>query len=439
MSLVKKYFPLFLSCISVALYASDSHISQDERIRHNAMREYFLRPYDKREPHNFWDRKYMTGDWGDVRHSMAEVGVTIEGSYVTDLLANVAGGKARGFAYTGSYGLSMRSAIGDSGFHFFGSAAWRTGTNLSERKIDNQFPVSQIFGSETVRLVNLCVFQHLFNERLIIKAGRISGGDDFLCSPLYWQFVNNAFDGNPIAIFFNIPFTAYPAGTWGILVEGRPWKQLSMKFGCYNANSKIQQNKYHGVNFTFASTEGVVWISEWCALINQGFHDRGMPGNYKVGAFYLTGTKHKFLGGKEKGDPGFYFLFDQMILRHGDAKSKRGLTPFVSLFFQPKDRNTFPFFVDGGLVYRGPFEARPNDAASIGVAYGKYSSDLAKSEANLRQLPQHGETVLELNYWIQVNQWFYVMPDFQYIIHPKGTEKYNNAWVIGAQIGLDQW
>jgi len=439
MSFIKKYLFLFCFLFSLTLYASDSRMSQSANIRHNAMREYFCLPYDERAPHDFWNRKYMTGDWGNGRHLMAEAGVTIGSSYVTDLLTNVAGGKSRGFAYTGSYGLSMRSAIRDSGFHFFGSASWRTGTNLSARKIDNQFPVSQIYGSETVRLVNLCVVQRLLNDRLVLKAGRISGGDDFLCSPLYWQFVNNAFDGNPIAIFFNIPFTAYPAGTWGVFVEGKPWTQFSMKFGCYNANSKIQKNKYHGVNFTFGSTEGVVWISEWCALINQNPGDHGMPGNYKVGAFYLTGTKEKFLGGKEKGDPGLYFLFDQMVLRHGDAGSKRGLTPFVSLFFQPNDRNEMPFFVDGGLVYRGPFASRPNDVASFGVAYGKFSTDLAKSQSDLHQLPQHGETVLEWNYWIQVNQWFYVMPDFQYIIHPKGTEKYNNAWVIGAQIGLDQW
>lgn len=436
---MKKTFFFSFCLLGIFLYASDGRISQEQRIRHESMRKYFELEYQQNEPQDFWNRRYMTGDWGGLRHKMADVGITIGSSYVTDLLANVAGGKARGFAYTGSYGLSFNSRFGDSGLEFFTSACWRTGTNLSQRKIDNQFPVSQIFGSETVRLVDLYLIQYLFEKRLIIKAGRISGGDDFLCSPLYWQFVNNAFDGNPIAIFFNIPFTAYPAGTWGAMVEGKPWNWLSAKFAVYNANSEIQQNKYHGVNFKFSSTEGVVWISEWCVLVNQGPHSHGMPGNYKVGGFYLTGTKEKFLGGKEKGDPGLYFLFDQMVFRHGGHESRRGLTPFVSLFFQPKDRNQFPFFVNGGLVYRGPFAARPHDTASFGVAYGRYSTDLAKSQSLRHELPQHGETVLELNYWVQVNQWFYVMPDFQYIIHPKGTEKYNNAWVVGAQIGLDHW
>lgn len=427
----------FLCCLA-GLYASDHRISQSERLRHDTMRQYFLLDKNQEGPQNFWDRKYMTGGWNDLRHSLAEHGITIAPSYVTDLLGNPVGGKEQGFAYTGSFGLSFNKRFHDTGLEFFVSAAWRSGTNLSERKIDNQFPVSQIFGSETARLVDLYLIENLFDKRLVLKAGRICAGDDFLCSPLYWQYVNNAFDGNPIAIFFNIPFTAYPGATWGAFMEGKPWTCLSAKFGVYNANSRIQKNKYHGMNFTFKSTDGVVWITEWCYLLNQDKGDHGMPGNYKVGAFYLTGTKSKFLGGKEQGDPGFYVLLDQMIYRHAD-NPKRGLTPFISLFFQPKDRNTFPLFIDGGLVYHGPFASRPHDIAAFGVAYGKYSSDLAKSEMRKHETAQNAETVVELNYWIQVNQWFYVMPDMQYIVRPKGTDNHPNAWVIGAQIGLTDW
>jgi porin len=164
-----------------------------------------------------------------------------------------------------------------------------------------------------------------------------------------------------------------------------------------------------------------------------------MPGNYKVGAFYLTGSERKFSGGHQQGDPGLYFLFDQMVYRKGGPKSDRGLTPFISLFFQPKNRNLFPFFMNGGLVYKGPFDKRPDDVATCGVAYGRYSSDLARVQSQRHETPQNAETVLEANYSIQITPWFYIMPDVQYIIHPKGRTTDPNALVLGAQIGLTQW
>lgn len=427
------YFPL--------LFSGDHSFSQNSRKRHKEMREYFLKKPSETNPHDLAHRKYMLDSLGGRRNKLADLGATIDSSYVTNLLGNPVGGKARGFAYTGSYGISLNvnlSDIGLTGLEFFTSTAWRTGTSLTKKKIKNQFPVSQIYGSETIRLVELYLIENLFDERLTLKAGRLCAGNNFLSSPLYWQFVNNAFDGNPIAIFFNIPFTAYPNATWGAYLSGKPWKWLFTQFAVYNANSKIQLNKYHGANFTFSSTNGVVWISELWFLVNQEPNDRGLPGHYKVGAFYLTGSEKKFLGGEQKGDPGLYFLFDQMIYRKKGSKDL-GLTPFISIFFQPQNRNLIPLFINGGLVYKGLFDSRPDDTATIGFAYGKYSTDLVKVEKTAHLTPQNAETVLEANYWIQITPWFYIMPDVQYIIHPKGKSNVPNALVLGAQIGLSQW
>lgn len=436
-----RFFFFTLSLFSISfIYGADSRFAQDARRRHEELQQFYGGPEEPGH-RTWWEYHHMLGGLGGLRRDLARKGVTFDASYVTDMQANPIGGKARGFGYVGSMGASINvdfTPSGIDGLNFYTSGSWRTGTNLSERKIDNQFTVSQLYGSQTVKLVCLYLLQNLFDKRLILKAGRISAGDDFLCSPLYWQYVNNAFDGNPVSIFFNIPFTAYPNATWGAFVEAKPWKRLSTKFAVYNANSNIGKNKYHGFNFTFSSTNGVVWITEWCLLVNQEKEDHGMPGNYKVGAYYLTGSEKKFSGGSEKGDPGLYFLFDQMIYRHGGSKSDRGLTPFISIILQPKNRNLFPFFANGGLVYKGPFESRPKDTAAFGVVYGSYSSDLNKVQRQTGQPVQTAETVLELNYWAQLNHWFYIMPDLQYIIRPKGLNT-PNAFVVGAQIGFDPW
>lgn len=433
-----RYFILFL-CATFSLFCGDHRFSQNSRARHEELQRYFELKTDERKFDHWWDRHYLIEDIGGRRHKLALKSVTVDSSFVTNLLGNPIGGKSQGFAYDGSYGLSINIDYTDrglTGFNIFSSMCWRTGTNLSTRHIDNQFTVSQIWGSETVRLSELYARETLFNNRFTMKIGRLCAGNDFLSSPLYWQYVNNGFDGNPVSIFFNIPFTAYPNATWGVYLEGKPWKRLSTKFAVFNANNKIQQDKYHGVNFTFKSTNGVVWITEWCALINQEKEDRGMPGNYKVGFYYLTGNKDKFSGGSIKGDPGLYFLFDQMLYRQGGPKSDQGLTSFISIILQPKNRNLFPFFANGGLLYKGLFPGRPKDTASFGFIYGKYSSDLAHEESLKGKQKQSAEAVLELNYWAQLTRWFYITPDIQYIIRPKGVNT-PNALVIGAQIGVD--
>ncbi len=431
----------FFLLLTLSFYGSDHRISQSARYRHESMLLYFQQEESKKEAVSFWNRKYMFDNWSHYRNKLADLGVTVDSSFVTDMQGNPSGGKSQGFAYAGSYALSLNidfTQAGLSDFHLFTSAVWRTGTNLSRDKIDNQFTVSQLYGSQTVRLDCLYLLKYFLDKRLSFKAGRLNAGDDFLCSPLYWQYVNNGFDGNPVSIFFNVPFTAYPKATWGAYAQGKPWEWLSIKAAVYNANSKIQANKYHGTNFTFASTNGVVWITEWQALVNQGKESHGLPGNYKVGFYYLTGSTHKFSGGFEKGDPGFYLLLDQMIYRKGGPSSDQGLTPFVSLISQPKDRNKFPFFVNGGLVYKGIIPGRTQDTASFGFVYGKYSEDLARAERAQGKQGPTAETVLELDYWVQITPWFYIMPDIQYIIRPKGLNT-PNALVLGVQIGLDQW
>ena len=44
--------------------------------------------------------------------------------------------------------------------------------------------------------------------------------------------------------------------------------------------------------------------------------------------------------------------------------------------------------------------------------------------------------MLEFDYRIQVNKWFYAQPLLQYIIRPNGTGLVENATVLGFQLGV---
>src|SRR3990167_9023955 len=344
---------------------------------------------------------YMTGDWNGRRTTLFEEGITFASSYVNDILGNVSGGEARGVAEAGSFGIVMNVDLGKCS-HFEGlrlavSATFREGSNLSSKKIGN-------------------------------------------------EFVSSGFDGNPAAIFYNTPFTDDPIATWGFVLQYKFWKRIVAKIGIYNANEDVEKNRYHGFNWSFHSTDGALFIGELAVQINQTTGDSGYPGNYRVGAYYFTGTeKEKFLGGMAHGNYGYYILLDQMIIRHGEMGSDRGLIPFIALLFAPEDRNIMPFFLSSGLVYVGPFSARPDDSMNLGFAYGKYSPNMRKAQQqakNFRLLgpfgnrPQNFEALIEFNYWFKVNPWFTITPDIQYIINPSGFGTIPNALVIGVQVGF---
>lgn len=388
-----------------------------------------------------------SGDWLERANKK---GVDIYSYYYLELAGNPIGGKSQGVGNAGSLGFAMRLDLDKlaaiNGLSFFTSVIFRSGESLSAKHIDNQFSVTQLYGGETIRLNELYLEETLLDGDCNIKAGRLTGGNDFLASPFYCEFVNNAFCGNPISIFFNTPFLAYPFSTWGAYLDFKPHPDLLLKFAVYNDNVNVVRNKYHGVYFPFKSTKGVMWISEWVYLLNQRKGSRGYPGNYKVGAYYITGTVPKFEGGSHKGNDGFYLLFDQLLYREGGVGTTQGLSAFSAFLFAPKNRNEFPFFLTSGLIYKGIVPSRKDDYLSFGVGYGAYSEDLRRVQRRAQETgmtgifgdrPQNFETVLELNYWYRFNKYLALTPDVQYIINPKGFGTIQNAFVVALQISID--
>lgn len=389
----------------------------------------------------------LDADW---HLKLQEQGVNVAASYYIELAGNPSGGQAQGFANAASLGcalgLDFEKLIHIPGLSFFSSALFRSGSNLSANKIDNQFPVTQLFGGETIRLNELYLKQSLFNGNFHFKAGHLTGGNDFLSSPFYCEFISNAICGNPISIFFNAPFLAYPFSTWGAYMDFKPMDNLLLKFAVYNDNLGIKANKYHGCNFTFKSTAGVMWMSEWVYFLNQSMKDTGNKGNYKLGGYYQTGQKNLFNGGSQTGNYGLYALFDQMLYRKNGPGTSQGLTMFGSFLFSPPNRNRFPYFFDLAFIYKGLFPGRNSDYLSLGVANGSYSSDLRSVQRQARSSgipsvygdqPQSSETILELNYWYRFNKWFALTPGMQYVINPKGYGTTPNAFVLEMQISID--
>jgi porin len=393
-------------------------------------------------------RDHLMGDWYGTRTWLEDRGIVPTLTFVTNALGNPSGGKEQGFTTANDLGLELNCNLEElgvlEGASFQISMSYRFGGSLSANYIHNVFTVQQVFGSETFWLGNLAYVQKLFDDRVEFRLGRIATGDDFLVSPYNYVFVQSGFDGNPVGIFFNSPgMTTYPNDTWGALVKVRPTARTYIMGGVYNGDPSIRDNSNHGVDF---SMNGPLFaIGEIAYQPNSLPGDRGLIGNYKAGFWYDNSPFTDFnTGGFNRGNWGFYTLFDQVLVRFGEPASHRGFGVAGSFLTSPDQSiSQMPYFFTAALVARGMFPSRPRDIVGLGVVYGRFSSDLQDSQRQAQQLNrdvgvQQQETVVELTYRLALlKSALLFQPDLQYVIRPGGTSRISDALVLGAQVAVD--
>jgi porin len=216
-----------------------------------------------------------------------------------------------------------------------------------------------------------------------------------------------------------------------------------------------QQCNRYGTTFSFSG--GALWMGELQYAINQGKDAVGLPGVYKLGAWYATADFNDLHYGLDasgtqvslgvdsnatplthKGNSGIYGVADQMVWRGKESS----LNLFLRGGFAPSDRNLVSYYVDAGAGLKGPLPGRPDDTLTFGVAYAKISKDIAAVDQDTvpAVVVRDYEAVFELNYALQVAPWWTVQPDLQYIVHPNGgqnpndpTQRLGNAFLAGIR------
>ncbi len=331
-------------------------------------------------------KEHLLGDWYGARTSLEDHGVTPTLTLVTDALGNPIGGVRQGFRGASNLGLNLvfdlEKMFGLAGGSFDISFSERFGESLSRDDIGNVFNVQQVFGGQTYRVVHVAYQQQLLNDRVEMRVGRIAAGDDFLVSPYNYAFVQNGFDGNPVGVFFNAPgMTAYPTATWGGLVKVRPTERAYVMAGLYNGDPSIGGNKHHGADWSMAGP--LFAIGEAGYQVNGLPGERGLIGNYRAGFWYddsqftdFTTVARGFTPRVAPGNWGVYGLFDQVLVRFGEAGSYRGFGITGSVLVSPDQSvSQMPFFSTAGFLVRGLFPSRPTDVGGFGVVYGRFSAD----------------------------------------------------------------
>ncbi|HSC34101.1 MAG TPA: carbohydrate porin, partial [Thermodesulfobacteriota bacterium] len=308
---------------------------------------------------------------------------------------------------------------------------WAFGENLSAKDIGNFFTVSNDFDGKFIGIYQLFIETNLWKDRFTFAVGRMGIGDDFSTAGVFGIYVSAVVNANPISLTYNIPaYLSNPDAALGARLRVKPSRDFYIAAGVYNADPDAAVNQRVSIDFDFTFNDGVILISEIGYTPGRSAGSAGLPGDYKVGAYYDTGEFNELADSENtrEGNYGLYLITDQMIYRE-PGKEGQGLTLWAAATYAPEEEiNVFPFFIASGFAYKGVFTGRDKDVAGFSFAYGKLSRHLED---------QDYEIGIEGTYIFQVTPWLGLQPDVQLIVHPGGSGSIPDALVAGMQLLVD--
>jgi len=423
---------------------------------------------------SIWDQETLTGDWGGARTALKEKsGIDITLTYINEVLGVVSGGLARRSSYEGRFEFSVDADL-QKLTGWSGASTHVTVYNIhngGRTAADNVGSIadpSNIDALSTTRLFTAWFQQNLAGDTISLRVGQLAADDEFIISPTAGGLINGTFGwAGILAANMTNGGPAYPLATPGARLALKPSDELTVLAAVFsgdpagsNCIGNPQACNRHGTTFSFSG--GSLWMGELQYAINQTKQSIGLPGVYKLGAWYATADfadQHFGLNGagaivsladptvaaplNRHGNGGVYAVADQMVWRMG----ARSLNLFARGGLSPSDRNLVSYYVDGGAGIKGLLPSRPADTLTFGVAYAKISRDAAALDQDTLAFngPPYPirdyELAFELNYALQLAGWWIVQPDLQYIVHPGGNVAdpanpavtVKNAFIVGVR------
>jgi porin len=397
---------------------------------------------------SIWNQDTLTGDWAGIRKQLLDKGVTLGLEEQSEVWGNMAGGLKQGTVYDGlttaSVRIDLEKLAGWDSATFFVSGYQIHGGRPSGDLVGNNQLVSNIEATADTKLFALWLEQKLLGGRLTIRLGQDGANDQMMITQYGALFLNSSF-GFPGLPAADLPSGGpnYPIAAPFVRAQYQPNDAITLVAALFSGNpappgqGDPQLRDKGGV--TFRLNDHVLAFSEFWYAINQGDDASGLPGTYKLGAWYssasfadqvfdtagipLASPASNGVPRSHSGGYALYGIVDQLVWQKPGTKGQ-GIGVFLQIMGAPAGYNLSNLFIEGGMNWIGPFRGRDNDTFGLGVTYlgispaaRRHGNDLVFY--NGAGFPYAGnETVLELTYNYQAAPWLAVQPDLQAIFNP---------------------
>nr|WP_312932594.1 carbohydrate porin [Pseudomonas sp.] len=411
------------------------------------------------------DALWMLGDWNGTRSALQAQGYDFTLGYTGEMGSNLHGGydhdRTARYSDQFTFGshLDLEKILGWHATDVQFTVTERSGQNISNDRINDPrvggfTSAQEVWGrGQTWRLTQLWIRQQYLDGALDLKFGRFGEGEDFNSFPC--DFQNLAFCGSQVGNWVGGIWYNWPVSQWALRVRYHLNDTLYAQVGVFEQNPSNLETG-NGFKLSGSGTQGAVMPIElvWSPMVN------GLKGEYRAGYYYssasakdvlkdehvqpaaLSGAAYRSSASKH----GLWLGVQQQVSAQASDRS-RGLTLFANATLHDKKTNAIDHYLQAGLVYRGPFDARPKDDVGFAVA-GVHVNPAYRKNARLANqasaiddyqnpgfLPvQDTEYSAELYYGIHLANWLTVRPNLQYIRHPGGVSQVDDALVAGLKL-----
>ncbi len=416
---------------------------------------------------------HLFGDWGGLRTRLEALGVNVNLDYLTENGGNISGGRRETFATDGQIGLEVNldldRLLGWQGAAFHSIIVNREGRNLSADSIgDDLATYQEIYGgggNVLAHMVSAYGEQSLLGNRLDLVAGWLPVGNFFAASPLYCDFLNVLFCGNPHPLPNYPGEDDWPQASFGGQVRALLTPQVYLQVGLFSVDPDYGTGGGGSSGFAWADPRksGVSIPVElgWVPVFGR----QRLIGHYKLGydrdthryADVLDNTRglpQAIYGGtvasQDRDDE--YVLFDQMLLRQGkgptDGVIVLGGWVHATDRISPLTQHAFVAATTTGTPW-----GRPRDTLGASFQWIEMSGAFTRTEEIALEQgqslpitidgfgpaygPQNTEQTVELTYIIHVFRGVTLQPDVQYIIRPGATTNTPDAAVLGFRTNVN--
>jgi porin len=391
---------------------------------------------------------WLLGDWDGARTRLRGAGVDFQLGYVGEIAGNATGGLRRQAAYADQWAVGATLDLGRLGVVKDGTVQVtftdRNGSNLSDDAgLGTLQEVQEIYGrGQTARLTRFWYNQKFADGLVEWKIGRMPFSEDF--AAFSCDFQNLTFCGAPAGNILTNYIYNWPISQWATRLKLNLANVGYFQFAAFDQNPKYLGMQQALLPVFFAGSTGVLIPAEFAWLPRFG----DLQGSYKFGGWYDTSLAADAITtvnrgpalGQTSGRYGVYVNFLQPVTHTGPAGGHvGGLALFLNATVADRRTAVIDAQFAGGMIYTGPFAARPNDDIGLAVGMTHVNSRVAWIEtsqysAGLGPPPaRSSEYAVEAYYTWRPRGGLEIRPNIQCVIGAGGVAQVNTALVFGLK------
>lgn len=433
----------------------------------------------------------LTGNWNGLRTSFANKGICLDAIYTGEVVSNLRGGIRQGSSYLDVIDLMLAIDFDPIAFwqgtSFYVDIFGTHGSDPCDCVGDFQ-GVSNIAARNTWKIYEAWLQQNFLNEKISILCGIYDVNSEFDVLQTAGLFLNSSFGmGAEFAQSGKNGPSTFPLTSLGLRMKTQ-WSehfcfQAAVLDGVPDEPESNWGTKYH-INKDDGAliTSEIIFITEkdkvkrlpWHSKRKRIYHQRRGFGkqrrlfhksNDSKGRDQKSGNRQrKFrrlqsnipkqtysklaIGGwyytsdfesvdsmnpmQYQGSWGVYGLWEKSVF-FANENTRSGLSYFLRVGISDENVNQVDKYIGGGIVHSGIFPQLDNDQMGVAIAAAHTSEKFKQAFIKQGEQIDNWEMAVELTYRAEINDWFSIQPDLQYIINPGFNPALKNAVTFGIR------